>query len=84
MNFKLACNLRSRTSEAFKSQNVKKMNETFDLLGCSHSFFKSWNIHELYGYLTVENYGSVRQIDHCLAIASFELLDEKEMKKCLN
>ena len=31
--------------------------------------------------MTVENYGSVWQIHHCLATASFSLLDEKEMKK---
>ena len=39
LNFKLACNLRSRTSSAFKFKNIRKMNKRFDLLGCSHSFF---------------------------------------------
>ena len=34
--------------------------------------------------MTLEIYGSVWQIDHCLAIASFNLLDEKEMEKCFN
>ena len=34
--------------------------------------------------MSLDNYGSVWQIDHCLAIASFNLLDEKEMKKCFN
>ena len=34
--------------------------------------------------MTLENYGSIWQIDHCLAITSFNLLDEKEMKKCFN
>ena len=34
--------------------------------------------------MTLENYGSVWQIDHCLAVASFNLLDEKEMKKSFN
>ena len=81
LNFKLACSLRSRTSSAFKSQNVRKTNKTFDLLGCSHSFFKNWIIHQLYGNMTVENYGSVWQIDHCLPIVSFNLLDENDMKK---
>ena len=84
LNFKLACNLRSRTSIAFKSQNVRKTNKTFDLLGCSHSFFKNWIIHQLYGNMTIENYGSVWQIDHCLPLASFNLLDENDMKKCFN
>ena len=30
LNYKLACNLRSRTSTAFKSQNVRKIKKTFD------------------------------------------------------
>ena len=34
--------------------------------------------------MTEENYGSVWQIDHCIAIASFNLLDENDMKKCFN
>ena len=32
----------------------------------------------------VENYGSIWQIDHCLPIASFNLLDEHDMKNCFN
>ena len=84
LNFKLACNLRSRTYQAFKSQNVRKINKTFDLIGCSHSFFKNWILYQVYGNMTLENYDSVWQIDHCLPIASFSLLDENEMKKCFN
>ena len=54
LNFKIACNLRSRTSKAFISQNSRKTNKTFDLLGCSHSFFKRLIIHELYRDITLE------------------------------
>ena len=61
-----------------------KINKTFDLLGCSHSFFKNWIVHQLYGNMIMENYGFVWQIDHCLPIASFNLLDENEMKKCFD
>ena len=32
----------------------------------------------------MENYGSEWQFDHCLAITSFNHLDENEMKKCFN
>ena len=84
LNFKLVCNLRSRTSKAFKAQNVRKTNKTFDLIGCSHSFFKRWILHQLYGKMALKNYGSVWQIDHCLAITSFNLLDENDMNKCFN
>ena len=84
LNFKLATYMRNRLYKAYKAQNVMKTNKTFDLLGCSHSFFKSWIIHQLYGNMTIENYGTVWQIDHCLAVASFNLLDENDVKKCFN
>ena len=84
LNYKLACNLRSRTSSAFKSQNVRKTNKTFNLLGCSPSFFQRCIFHQLYGKMTVEKYGSVRQINHCLPIASFNLFIENDTKKCFN
>ena len=34
--------------------------------------------------MTLESYGSVWQIDHCLAVASFNLLGEIDVKKCFN
>ena len=84
LKFKIASYMRNRLYKAYKAQNVMKTNKTFDLLGCSHSFFKSWIIHQLYGNVTIDNYGSVWQIDHCLAIASFNLLDGNDVKKCFN
>ena len=82
LNIKLACNSRSRTYQAFKSQNARKINKTFDLLGCSQSFFQNWIVHQLYGNMTTENYGKTWCLDPCLLIASFNLLDENDMKKC--
>ena len=34
--------------------------------------------------MTIENYGTLWQIDRCLAVAPFNLLDENYMKKCFN
>ena len=34
--------------------------------------------------MTSETYVKIWCLDHCIAIASFNLLDEKEMKKCFN
>ena len=34
--------------------------------------------------MILENYGSIWQIDHCIPSASFNLLDESDMKKCCN
>ena len=67
INFKLICNLRTRTNKVFISQNVKKTNKTIELLGCSPFFFRRWIIHQLCGKMTIEKYGSTWQIDHCLS-----------------
>ena len=34
--------------------------------------------------MSLKNYGSVWQTDHCLPIAPFNLLDEVNMKNCFN
>ena len=49
ITFKLDRSLRSKTSKAFKSQNVIKINKTFDSLGYSHSFLRRWIGSKLYG-----------------------------------
>ena len=53
-------------------------------MGCSRNFFREWIIYQIYGDMTIENYGSMWCIDHCLAAAFFNLIDEKEMRKCFN
>ena len=64
LNFKIACNLRSRTSKAFKSQNIKKTNKTINLLECSPEMFKNCIYPHLYGDMTIENYGKIWCLDH--------------------
>ena len=84
LKFKLACNLRSRTKKAFKSQNVEKVNKTFDFIGCSQSFSKRWILYQLYGDMTEENYGETWCLDHCYPLSKTNLFDKKEMNKSTN
>ena len=84
LNFKLTCNLRKRELNAFNAQNVSKTNKTFYFLECSHSFLRLWIESQLYFEVTLENYGKVWCLYHCLPIASFNLLDENDMKDCFN
>ena len=63
-NFKLALNITVRTRQAFKSQNIEKLNETFDLFGCSQSFLRKWILYQLHGNMTEKNSGSMWTIDH--------------------
>ena len=68
-NFKLHLNIRGRTNRAFKCQNDK----TVDLIECTNSFLRKWIIHQLYGNTTLENYGKVWCLDHCLPLSKIDL-----------
>ena len=83
-NFKLISNIRTRTSNAFKSKNIKKSNKTKKLLGCSNSFFKKWIIYQLYGEMNIENYGKVWCLDHCYPLSKINLSNENELYKSTN
>ena len=84
INFRLDCDLRKRVLNAFKAQNIRKANKTFYLLGFSHSFLRLRIESQLYGEMTLEKYGKTWCLNHCLRIASFNLLDENDVKKCFN
>ena len=64
-NFKLDQIIRLRTRQAFKPQNVEKLNKTFGLMGCSQSFLRKWILYHFHDNITEEKYGSVWTIDHC-------------------
>ena len=80
-NFKLAHNIRVRTRQAFKSQNVEKLNKTFDLIGCSQTFLRKWILYQLHGNMTEEIYGSVWTIDHCYHLSKANLSNETDLSK---
>ena len=63
-NYKIAHNIRVRTNRAFKSLN-NKMNI---LIGCSNSHLRKWIIYQLYGLLTLENYGFIWCLDQCIPL----------------
>ena len=77
-NFKLHCCIRQRTNYAFKSQNIAKIN---DLIGCSDYFFRKWSIYQLYGDMTLENYGKVWCSDHCYPLSK---INENDLIKYTN
>ena len=80
-NFKIAHNIRVRTRQAFKSQNVEKLNKSFDLIGCSQSFLRKWILYQLYVNMTEENYRSAWTIDHCYLLSKTNLFNETDMVK---
>ena len=64
LNYILAHNIRDTTCQPFKTQNLKKLNKTFDLIECSQSFCKGWILYQLPSDVTEGNRGSVWSIDH--------------------
>ena len=80
-NFNLAHNIRVRARQAFKSQNIEKLNKTFELIGCSQSFLRKWILYQLHGNMTEENHGSVWTIDHCYPFSKTNLSNETDMFK---
>ena len=82
--FELTENLRKRTRAAFKTQNVSKNNKTFELFGCSQQFLRARIEFQLFEDIKIENYGVDFVLDHTVPIASFNLFNEDEVKKCFN
>lgn len=57
--FKLLKRTRTRIGDAFKSQNLKKNGRTIKYLDCTSLFFKDWIEFQLYGKMTLNNYGKI-------------------------
>ena len=79
--YKIACNLRNRTQQAFNSQNVKKFKKTFGLTGCSPSFLKKWFIHLFSGNMFLENYGILCSVYRFYPLSITKSLTKK---RCTN
>ena len=80
-NFKLHCSIRNKTNYAFKSQNNEKL---IDLIGCSNIFFRKWIIYQLYGLMTLENYGTIWCLDHCIPLKKTNENDLYKYTKWIN
>ena len=75
--FNLFGKIRQKTNYAFKSQ-INKMNT---LIGCSNYHLRKWIIYQLYGDKTLENYGTIWCLDHCLPLSKTK---ENELNKYTN
>ena len=83
-NFILFCNIRVRTNKAFNLKMLKKTNKTIILLGCSLEFSKKWILNQLYGEMTLENYGKIWCLDHCYPLSITNLSNENDIYKSTN
>ena len=79
-NYKIAHYIRVRTNRAFKSMN-NRMNT---LIGCSNYHLRKWIIYQLYGDVTLENYGIIWCLDHCIPLKKTNQNDSYKYTKWVN
>jgi uncharacterized protein (DUF983 family) len=85
-SFKIACNMRSRMKDAFKSYNtkIKKCDHTKAILGCSMAFLCEWFTFRFTVDMNFKNYGSLWHMDHVVPCCRFDLTDDDEQRKCFH
>lgn len=67
--FKLKCNVRGRTYQAFKMKGVKKESKTAIMLGCSFEELREHLVKKFTKGMTLDNMG-LWHIDHIIPLAS--------------
>ncbi len=75
-------NLQTRLYSLIKKN--ANSNKLSNYLGCSKDFFINWIKSQLYGRMTMENYGKIWHIDHCKPCKSFNFSNEIEIKECFS
>ena len=84
IEYKITIGLRNRfRHEVIIEGSATKLSRNF--LGCSIGFFKDYIEEQFEHGMTWDNYGrDTWHLDHIKPVASFDLLDEKEQKKCFH
>ena len=61
---------------------LEKRIKTFDLINFSHTLPKRWIQYQLYSDMTLEQFGSVWDLDHCYPFSKSNLANGKDLFKC--
>jgi hypothetical protein len=87
LNYRMLNNLRGRLYYAVKSQGIKKMDKTMNLMGCSMRELKTY-IESLFPPgMNFDNYGkgdNKWSIDHIRPCSSFDLSDLEQQRACFH
>lgn len=83
-DFKVYSNIQSRIYSALHSNNVKKIDNTLDIIGCSIAFYKSWLEYQFDDNMNWDNHGNYWHIDHVKPCESYNMSDDNELKECFN
>lgn len=81
-SFKIAGNCRNYVGKLMRN-DIKRHN-TSKLIGCSWEFLVDWLQSQFTGNMTMDNYGDVWHIDHCIPSSWFDLNIESEVMTCFH
>jgi hypothetical protein len=85
INFKLKYLIRSNMKGHLKNiKNGKKLDRTFNYVGCTVEFFKYWMEYNFDNKMNWENKGAFWHIDHIKPCASYNLAEQIELYQCYN
>ena len=82
--FRIRQNLGTRISIAVSLNCSKKSANTAKLLGCDMDLFYKWLKYQFVKGMTMNNYGKVWHIDHCIPCKEFDLSNKIEQLECFN
>jgi hypothetical protein len=74
--FRLANIMRSRTRLFFKSKNIKKKNDTFEIVGCTPEYLMEYIEKKFTDGMSWEIFGSHIHIDHIIPLSSAKTEEE--------
>lgn len=81
IEFKLYSNIQGRIYSALKGN---KKDYTLDIISCSIEFYKNWLEFQFNENMNWNNHGEYWHIDHVKPCASFDLLDDNQIKECFS
>jgi len=83
-NRRLAENIRGRTYSMVKRFTPSKRYKTYDLLGCTPEFFRTFIEAQFTPEMTWANYGTFWNIDHIIPISKFDLQDPVQVHRAFH
>lgn len=80
--FRISETLKSKIHKVLKGIIVS--NKTNELIGCSKDFLMNWLEYQFNDTMSWDNYGKEWHIDHVIAVNTFDMENESDVKICFN
>lgn len=83
IQFRVKQRLCARIKSALKEVSLRKTDKTYEYIGCSYNFLKSWISYQFQGEMSWDNIG-LWHIDHVIPCASFDLTNPESVSECFS